>query len=127
DRLTSIMEALLRDARERARFSGAKTDAMALASVRATVEQTLQHDSRSLDCVRGTLLDTGRQAAFYPGELPKDPSHLLGPARNGAQRWLDEDYQIMRFAPARLTLKPGEGPPHIRLDRAAQFLIGDRL
>ncbi|MGB1035480.1 MAG: YcjX family protein, partial [Primorskyibacter sp.] len=127
DRLTSIMEALLRDARERARFSGAKTDAMALASVRATVEQTLQHDSRSLDCVRGTLLDTGRQAAFYPGELPKDPSHLLGPARDGAQRWLDEDYQIMRFAPARLTLKPGEGPPHIRLDRAAQFLIGDRL
>ena len=26
-----------------------------------------------------------------------------------------------------LRLKPGEGPPHIRLDRAAQFLIGDRL
>ena len=25
------------------------------------------------------------------------------------------------------TLEPGEGPPHIRLDRAAQFLIGDRL
>ena len=30
-------------------------------------------------------------------------------------------------APPRLTLAPGEGPPHIRLDRAAQFLIGDRL
>jgi predicted YcjX-like family ATPase len=33
----------------------------------------------------------------------------------------------MNFAPAPLRLKPGEGPPHIRLDRAAQFLIGDRL
>jgi predicted YcjX-like family ATPase len=33
----------------------------------------------------------------------------------------------MRFAPARLSLRPGEGPPHIRLDRAAEFLIGDRL
>ena len=33
----------------------------------------------------------------------------------------------MAFAPAPLTLKPGYGPPHIRLDRAAQFLIGDRL
>nr|MCU0911675.1 YcjX family protein [Paracoccaceae bacterium] len=33
----------------------------------------------------------------------------------------------MAFAPARLSLKPGEGPPHIRLDRAAEFLIGDRL
>jgi predicted YcjX-like family ATPase len=33
----------------------------------------------------------------------------------------------MAFAPARMTLKPGDGPPHIRLDRAAEFLIGDQL
>ena len=33
----------------------------------------------------------------------------------------------MRFAPAPLTLKPGDGPPHIWLDRAVQFLIGDKL
>jgi predicted YcjX-like family ATPase len=33
----------------------------------------------------------------------------------------------MAFAPAQLTLRPGDGPPQIRLDRAAQFLIGDRL
>ena len=33
----------------------------------------------------------------------------------------------MKFAPAPLSLRPGEGPPHIRLDRAAEFLIGDRL
>jgi predicted YcjX-like family ATPase len=24
-------------------------------------------------------------------------------------------------------LKPGYGPPHIRLDKAAQFLLGDKL
>jgi predicted YcjX-like family ATPase len=33
----------------------------------------------------------------------------------------------MNFAPAHLTLKQGEGPPHIRLDKAAEFLLGDRL
>ena len=33
----------------------------------------------------------------------------------------------MDFAPAPGTLRPGDGPPHIRLDRAAEFLIGDRL
>ncbi|MEM9126016.1 MAG: YcjX family protein, partial [Pseudomonadota bacterium] len=76
---------------------------------------------------RGTLLDSGKQAAFYPGELPDDPSHLLGPARNGADAWLGGEYGFMRFAPAQLSLRPGDGPPHIRLDRAAQFLIGDRL
>ncbi len=33
----------------------------------------------------------------------------------------------MRFAPAPMDLPPGHGLPHIRLDRAAEFLIGDRL
>ncbi|WP_300588589.1 YcjX family protein [Marivita sp.] len=126
-RLTAIMEALTREARDRAQYSGAKTSAISIASLRATVEEMRAHQGSELACVRGTLLDSGKQAAFYPGELPVDPTHLLGPARDGAEKWLDQDYQIMRFAPAKFSLKPGEGPPHIRLDRAAQFLIGDRL
>lgn len=126
-RLTAIMEALLRDARDRADFAGAKTQAMALAALRATVEETRTHNGKELDLVRGTLLDSGKQAAFHPGELPEDPGHLLAPARKGETAWLDADYSVMRFAPAELTLKPGEGPPHIRLDRAAEFLLGDKL
>ena len=125
--LTAIMEALTREARDRARFAGAQTAAMSIASLRATVEETRQHNGKDLNLVRGTLLETGKQAAFYPGALPQDPAHLLGPARDGAQKWLDEDYQVMSFAPAPLTLKLGDGPPHIRLDRAAEFLIGDML
>nr|WP_037271364.1 YcjX family protein [Roseovarius mucosus] len=126
-RLTGIMSALLREARDRAEFAGAKTEAMALAALRATVEERLSHNGEMLDCVRGRLLDTGRQAAFYAGDLPDDPGQLLASARSGATEWLGQDYRVMRFAPAPLNLRPGEGPPHIRLDRAAQFLIGDRL
>ena len=126
-RLTEIMNALTRDARDRADFAGSETQAMALAALRATVEETIDHDGKPLDCVRGRLLSSGKQAAFYPGALPENPARLLGPAREGAQKWLEADYEVMSFAPARLSLKPGEGPPHIRLDRAAQFLIGDKL
>ena len=100
---------------------------MSIAALRATVEETVRHDGRDLDCVRGTLLHGGKQAAFYPGELPEDPSKLLSAARKGDSAWLDGDYEIMSFAPAQLALKPGFGPPHIRLDQAAQFLLGDRL
>ncbi len=126
-RLTAIMQALTRDAADRAQFAGAGTRALSLAALRATVEETVSHEGRSLDCVRGRLLESGRQAAFYPGALPEDPSALLVPARKGAEKWLDQDYEVMKFAPAPLSLRPGEGPPHIRLDRAAEFLIGDRL
>jgi hypothetical protein len=48
-------------------------------------------------------------------------------AGEGAEAGPDGAYKAMRFAPAPLDLRRGEGPPHIRLDRAAQFLIGDRL
>jgi predicted YcjX-like family ATPase len=126
-RLTAIMEALTRSARDRAQFAGAETAAMAIASLRATTEEMREHDGQQLPCVRGRLLEDGRQAAFYPGELPEDPARLLAPARQGARSWLGADYGLMRFAPAPLALHPGDGPPHIRLDRAAQFLIGDRL
>ncbi|UOA32438.1 hypothetical protein DSM110093_02237 [Sulfitobacter sp. DSM 110093] len=130
-RLSGIMQALIREARDRAQYAGAGTRAMAIASLRATTEDVMTHGGEQLDVVRGTLLNDdetrGRQAAFYPGELPEDPAHLLTPARQGAQEWLGADYQIMRFAPAVLDLRPGDGPPHIRLDRAAEFLIGDRL
>jgi predicted YcjX-like family ATPase len=121
------MAALVKDARARADFAGAKTEAMSIAALRATTEETRDHDGRSLDVVRGRLLDGGRQAAFHPGDLPEDPGTLLSAARDGAPDWLGDEYAFMRFAPARLTLRPGEGLPHIRLDRAAQFLLGDRL
>lgn len=127
DRLAAIMQGLTREARDRADFAGAETQAMAIAALRATVEEMRAHNGTDLPCVRGRLLEGGKQAAFYPGELPQDPQRLLSAARDGAETWLDADYQVMQFAPARLSLKPGEGPPHIRLDRAAQFLIGDRL
>lgn len=125
-RLTAITEALLREARDRANFAGAETAAMSIASLRTTTEEELAHPDGALPAVRGKLMD-GRSAALYPGELPSDPAKLLSPARAGAEKWLDGDYSIMGFAPAAITLRPNEGPPHIRLDRAAQFLIGDKL
>ncbi len=125
--LTAITQALLRDARDRADFAGARTAAMSIAALRTTVEDTIDHEGGRLDVVRGRLAETGKQAAFYPGQLPTDPAHLLSPAREGAEKWLDADYAIMKFAPAPLTLRSGDGPPHIRLDRAAEFLFGDRL
>ncbi len=125
--LTAITSALLAEAKGRADFSGARTEAMSLASLRATVEERVARDGLDVPAVRGTLLATGKPALMYPGALPLDPSRLMSSAREGADAWLDADYHLMNFAPARLNLKPGEGPPHIRLDRAVEFLIGDQL
>ncbi|MEM7544116.1 MAG: YcjX family protein [Pseudomonadota bacterium] len=123
DRLTAILTALLRDSVARAEFRGADTHALAIAALRATVEQ----DGNGIRAVRGKLLDTGREVALDPGELPADPAPIIAAARSAeaGNGWLDGEFQVMNFAPP--TLGSGEGLPHIRLDRALEFLIGDRL
>ena len=127
-RLTAIMEALVEGARRRADFAGART--------RGHVDRGAQGHHRAVGGAPRPAArhgagprarDGARGPPSTPGDLPQDPAWLLDPARDGAERWLDADYAAMRFAPAPLTLKPGDGPPHIRLDKAAQFLIGDRL
>jgi predicted YcjX-like family ATPase len=132
-KLAAITQALVADAISRAQFKGAETRALSIASLRATVEQTLVREGREgregreIDVVRGRLIETGKEAVLFPGNLPEDPAELLAPARQGAEGWGDAAYRLTRFAPPRLDLHPGEGLPHIRLDRAAQFLIGDSL
>ncbi|MEL6167153.1 MAG: YcjX family protein [Pseudomonadota bacterium] len=126
-RLTTIAEAVLADAKSRAEFAGAETKALAIASLRATTEDRMRHGGDEIDVVRGILASTGKPAAFHPGSLPEDPATLLTPAAQSADAWPLGDYGSMRFAPQPFTSRPGEGPPHIRLDKAAEYLIGDRL
>lgn len=121
--LTGIMQAMLREAITRADFAGAQTAAMSLAALRCTIEEMLSQNGAALPAVRGRQAGSGKQVALYAGELPRDPMRLLSPARQGAETWLDADFGLMQFAPAIGT----GGLPHIRLDRAAEFLIGDRL
>ena len=127
DNLTAIMEALVAEARTRAAYKGATTASFALAALRATVETMIRHEGEEVACVRGRLAETGREAAMFAGQLPEDPAYLLSPAAQGVEKWLDQDFAVMGFAPPILTLKPGMGPPHIRLDRLTDYLIGDRL
>lgn len=125
--MSAIVSALVAEARQRAEFAGAATQALTLAAFRATTEDTARHQGVTVGVVRGVLEETGKRAAFYPGPLPSDPAQLLSPAKNGAPHWLDADFAAMHFAPPKMELRPGDGPPHIRLDKAAEFLIGDRL
>lgn len=127
DDLTALSEALLREAADRARFKGARTSAMAIAALRSTVEQRVQHEGADLDCVRGLLATTGREAALFPGEFPSDPDQVLSAARAGHQNWLQGDFELMSFLPQPGARRKGEGLSHIRMDQAAQFLLGDKL
>jgi predicted YcjX-like family ATPase len=99
----------------------------AIASIRATREATVKQKGETLDCIAGipqkgeslgkTTFDGETEAAIFPGDLPENP-HA---ATDGS---LEGQLKFLRFRPP----APKDGRfPHIRLDRAAEFLIGDRL
>ena len=70
---------------------------------------------------------TGKEVALFPGMLPEDPGPLIKGTSVAPAVW-DEGSGFARpeLAPPKWSAS-SEGPPHIRLDRAIDFLIGDRL
>lgn len=121
--LTSLAEALVDDAARRAGFSGVPTKALSIASLRATTESSRQHEGRDLGVVQGRQAGAEREMAYFSGTLPETPSTLF----DENALWAPQPEETARFLPAAATLKPGFGPPHIRLDQAAEFLFADRL
>ncbi len=120
-RLTALVEGMVAEAARRAVFSGAETGALAIAAIRATAEQEIERGGRTLAIVRGKD-EEGKEKALFPGRLPQDLPELM--AEGGEEAWLGPGFAKVLFTP------PGwsaGGPPHIRLDRVIEFLIGKEL
>jgi predicted YcjX-like family ATPase len=125
--LQDLVAALTQSACDTALFKGALTSSIAMAALRSTVEIDLDRDGQSLPGVKGLALESGRTVGFYSGAFPAAPTRVLAQARAGAAQWEEGRFHDQAFAPAPVSLPPGYGPPHIRLDKALQFLIGDVL
>ncbi len=130
DRLEALLSVLIGRAITRAQFAGSKVKVLALASVRATREGERSEAGVKLPCVIGTpiagerlgdrILDGAKEVALFPGDLPADPNSILSGTGIAP-------LNFVRFRPPRLETHPVQPFPHIRLDRALDFLIGDRL
>lgn len=127
--LESLLSRLAEQSAARAEMSGAEVRFMALSALRATREGEVRRSGELLDCVVGTPLagegiagqsfDGRTQAAIFPGDLPRTATDAA------------RDMRFVRFRPPRVTRDAETGLaspwPHIRLDRALDFLLGDRL
>ena len=138
DRLQAIVRRLTERAISRADFSGALVDVVAMAAVRATREGSVTRGRETLPVIIGTPMegetigtdtfDGKTETAIFPGDLPETPAALF---RKGDQKPENEpNIRFVRFRPPALE-RTAEGVtlslPHIRLDRALQFLMGDQL
>ncbi len=129
-RLEAIIGRLVEQAARSARYSGAETRALAIASLRATSEGKIKDKGEELDCLigtpekgehmAGTTYDGKTKIALFPGDLPSDPDSILEPSLEPGL------LNFLRFSPPP-DLTPHrvqtDGLPHIRLDRALDYLL----
>lgn len=142
DRLENILSRMVKRAAERSELAGAKTDAIAIAAVRATREAVVSRGAEKLPAIVGTPLagerigdevfDGTKDTAVFPGALPEliEGEGMTWKFRGLAAGSHNEtDFRFLKFRPPLIEAPAGTDPalPHIRLDRALQFLIGDRM
>ncbi len=138
--LETLTRRLVDRAIDRIGLSGAGVEVMALASVRATREATVKQDGTTLPVIVGTPIagetidgetfDGNRKTAIFPGDLPENPDSLFQAVESDTRAALAPTLNFVRFRPPEMEAPGGElklSIPHIRLDRAMQYLIGDRL
>ena len=135
DRLEAILAKLAGRAMARAEYGGADVKVLAMAAIRATREGMARRNGEALPCIVGYPLpgetigkrtfDGSEEFAIFPGDLPTNPEAAL-------KGWQTEqgEMRFVRFRPPNPVRLPSGGFasfPNIRLDRAIETLIGDRL
>jgi hypothetical protein len=102
-----------------ARRSHARVAASTLASIRCTEDGTDVIDGRKVDVVIGLPQGGHRRIRFFPGIVP------VTPPPTGF--WGERFTEFPIFQPPRIESADGGGVPHINLDKALEFLLGDAL
>ncbi|RDB44103.1 YcjX family protein [Halomonas sp. DQ26W] len=113
--LTALLDALLAEPLQDLRYANVPVKALSLAAIRATETHAVVHQKQHTPALRGTTLE-GEEVLVFPGEVPSQLPE--------AGFWSRQGFDFRAFRPA-----PREGGalPHIRLDAALDWLIGDKL
>ena len=102
-----------------ARGRDADIDVATIASVASTVQGTQEIDGRRVQVVIGREVGNPKQSKFFAGQVPIRPPR--------PSEWATPFLNIPVFEPPAIDPAPVDGIPHINLDLALEFLIGDRL
>ncbi|WP_380178093.1 YcjX family protein [Kalamiella sp. sgz302252] len=114
--LVALLQQLVQDAWQNAAFEGIEMDCLGLAAVQATQSGLVDHQGEKIPALRGHRLADNEPLTVYPGEVP--------PRLPGSAFWQQQGFHFEQFRPQLETDRP---LPHIRLDAALEFLLGDKL
>jgi predicted YcjX-like family ATPase len=117
--LERFLHLMIAQANNNVQFEGVETDTVALAALKCTQAANTQFQGQKISCIKGVPKDGDKPVALFPGEVPVD---IPAP-----EDWIDGRFNFIEFKPPRLNNPHNAGWPHIRMDRALEFLLGDKF
>lgn len=113
--LVALLESLLAEPIKDLRYADVPVRAFSLASIRATETREIESDGKRQPALRGHGLD-GEPVLIYPGDVPdRLPENAF---------WQRQGFDFTAFRPAPCR---SQALPHIRMDAALEWLMGDKL
>ncbi|CAM3878009.1 hypothetical protein VA7868_01258 [Vibrio aerogenes CECT 7868] len=114
--LMNLLDQMIYPVWQQVAYEEVEMRGMSLASIQATQAGYIHESEQHHPAIQGHTLD-GELVTLYPGEVP---ARL--PA---ADYWKSHQFDFVPFKPQ--PSKPGAPLPHLRMDSALEYLIGDKL
>ncbi len=114
--LTQLLQQLVQPTWQHAAYEDIDMECVSLASIRATLSGVTEQDQTRYPCLQGETLQ-GEKLLLYPGQIPAKLPDV--------NYWQQAHFELHPYRP--LTTEAGQALAHIRMDRALQFLLGDKL
>ncbi len=115
--LRLLLRAMVADGAGRLPAIGAETDFAALSAIKCTANRRVLYQGQQITVLEGSIKGRSEVEQLFPGEIPE---HLPTP-----EDWAADRFRFYDFVPPSLARDRARGIPHIHLDKALQFLIGD--
>ncbi|SES96418.1 YcjX family protein [Thorsellia anophelis] len=115
--LLKLLNSLVKDAKSNIGFSGIDIDSKVIASIRATIQGKLTKGSHITPVIKGYDTESNQSVTLFPGDVP--------PYCPNGEFWQSQQFNFVQFAPPKL--EKHDYLPHIRLDSAIEYLLGDKL
>ena len=115
--LTLLLQQLLQQPIKQSHYAAAKSEAMALAAIRASTAGFVELQGQKSPCISGRELGAVTTRTLFPGDVPA--------TLPDASLFARHPFQFPSLAPLTLTMQ--QPLPHVRMDHALEFLLGDKL
>ncbi len=115
--LRLLLRAMLADDAGRLPMDTVESEFAALSAVKCTANRRVFYKGQQITVLEGVIKGRSDPEQLFPGEIPE---HLPT-----ADDWASERFRFYDFQPPPLARDTDRGIPHIHLDKALQFLVGD--